>query len=244
VTCRMATLFLSLGVLTAALPLLAEEEFPHSFEVTTTERMKFAPGGTIRLNGSYGYLSVDGWDEPQVEITVIKSTDRFFEPRQQEEAKQRLDLIHVTTEHTSETELSITTTRPARHNTWAHLLPRTTTEGVTVDLQIHVPRDSRLNIRHDMGYVWVSDVTGEIDAASHTGDMIVMLPDPGPYSIDAKTHLGSITSDFTGSGIKQFVTGTKFIRTGEGPARRIHLRMGRGSITVKKSPPPEFASKN
>ena len=240
----LAVFFSGVGVLAAVLPLFAEEEFPHPFEVATTERVDFSAGGTIRLNGSYGYLSVDGWDEPRVEITVIKSTDHFFEPRQQEEAKQRLDLIHVTTERTSATELSITTSRPPRHNTWAHLLPRTKTEGVTVELRIHVPRDSRLAIHHDMGYVWVSDVTGEIEANSHTGDMIVMLPDPGPYSIDAKTHLGSVSSDFTGAGIKQFVTGTKFIRTGEGPARRVHLRMGRGSITIKQSPPPEFASKN
>jgi hypothetical protein len=242
--CRPAAVLAGLGVFSATLAWCAEEAFPHSFETTTTERTSFSPGGTIRLIGSYGYLSVDGWDQPQVEITVIKSTDNFFEPRQEEEAKRRLDLIHVTTEHTSATELSITTTRPPRHNTWAHLLPRTTTEGVTVDLQIHVPRDSRLVIHHDMGYLWVSDVTGEIEADSHTGDMIVMLPDPGPYSIDAKTHLGSVTSDFAGHGIKQFVFGTSFAHDAESTPRRVHLRMGRGSITIKQSPPPEFATKN
>lgn len=243
-TRRLAAIFLGLGVLGAALPLFAEEEFPHSFEVTTTERVNFAPGGTIRLNGSYGYLSVDGWDQPQVEITVIKSTDHFFEPRQEEEAKRRLDLIHVTADRHSETELVINTNRPSRRNTWAHLLPRTTTAGVTVELRINVPRDSRLSIHHDMGYVWVSDVTGEIEANSHTGDMIVMLPDPGPYSIDAKTHMGSVSSDFAGHGIKQLVVGTRFARAGEGASRRVYLRMGRGSITIKQSPPPEFASKN
>jgi len=235
-TRRLTALFWGLGVLAAALPLFAEDEFPHSFEVTTTERVSFSPGGTIRINGSYGYLSVDGWDEPQVEVTVIKSTNRFYEPGQQEEAKKRLDLIHVATERRSETELAITTTRPPRHNR-VPPLPRTTTAGVTVELRIHVPRDSKLVIHHDMGYVWVSDVTAEIEAHSHTGDMIVMLPTPGQYSIDAKTRLGSITSDYAGSGNHEFAIGERFAHAGEGPARRVYLRMGRGSITVKQSPP-------
>ena len=59
-----------------------------SFEVTSTERVNFLPGGTIRLNNSYGYLTVEGWDEPEVEITVTKSTDRFYEPEQKEKAEQ------------------------------------------------------------------------------------------------------------------------------------------------------------
>lgn len=200
--------------------------------------MNFAPGGTIRLNGSYGYLSVDGWDEPQIEITITTSTDRFYKPSQQEEAKRRLGLIRIVTERPSNTELSITTIRPSRNGNWAPPLPSTTKSGVTVEYQIHVPRDSRLVIHHDTGYVWVSDVTGDIEATSHTGDMIVMLPTPGLYSIDAKSRLGSIASDFAGAGLSQFVVGTRFSRTGEGPSRRVYLRMGRGSITVKQIPPP------
>jgi len=35
-------------------------------------------------------------------------------------------------------------------------------------------RDSRLIVHHDYGYVWVSDVAGDIEVDSHTGDMIVM----------------------------------------------------------------------
>jgi hypothetical protein len=67
--------------------------------------------------------------------------------------------------------------------------------------------------------------------------MIVMLPDPGPYSINARTVLGGISSDFTGHGHNRFVVGTGFTRGGEDAARRVFLRMGRGSITIKKGPP-------
>jgi hypothetical protein len=45
-----------------------------SFEAASTERANFLPGGTISVNSLYGYLTVEGWDEPEVEITVTKST--------------------------------------------------------------------------------------------------------------------------------------------------------------------------
>jgi hypothetical protein len=186
-TRKLAVVFFGLSLLGAALPLFAEEGFPQSFQVTSTEHVDFPPGGTIRLNDSYGYLSVEGWDERQVEITITKSTDRFYKPSQQEEAKRHLDLIHVVTERRSDTELSITTNRASRNGNFAPPLPPTTKAGVTVDYQIHVPRDSRLVIHHDTGYVLVSAVRGDIEATSHTGDMIVMLPASDPYSIDAET---------------------------------------------------------
>ena len=91
----LAVTFLGLSVLSTKLPLFAQQGAPQPFEAISIERVKFPPGGTIRLNGSYGYLSVDGWDEPNVEITIIKSTDRFYKPNQQEKAKRRMELIHV-----------------------------------------------------------------------------------------------------------------------------------------------------
>src|SRR5271157_1217742 len=69
-----------------------------SFEVTHTERVPFVPGGTVRLNFSYGYLTVEGWDAPAVEITVIKSTDSFYEPSQQQAAVQPFEQVRVVTE--------------------------------------------------------------------------------------------------------------------------------------------------
>jgi hypothetical protein len=246
---RPAEVLFGLCVLGAALPSpgadgLTENRPKESVEVITTERVNFLPGGTIRMDHSYGYLSVDGWDEPQVEVTIIKSTDRFYEPGRQEEAKRRLELIRVVTHRRSETELSIATTRASRHGNWAPPLPRTTKAGVTVEYRIRVPRDSRLVIQHDTGYVWVSDVTGDIEARSHTGDMIVMLPTPGQYSIDAKSRMGGITSDFAGAALGQFVVGTRFARAGEGASRRVFLRMGRGSITIKRIPPPWSPTNN
>ena len=206
-----------------------------SFEATSTERVPFAPGGTIRLKNSYGYLTVEGWDEPEVEITVIKSTDSLYEPSQQQLAERPFGEVRVVTERLSDKELAISTIIPARRR----LLPNAE-HGVTVEYRIRVPRDSRLIVHHDHGYVWVSDMTGDLDVRSHTGDMIVMLPEPGPYSIDARTRLGSVSSDLTGkslSRLSQFLVGSHFDYTSLAPKRRVYLRMGRGSITLKNGPP-------
>src|SRR6202051_1293094 len=138
--CKPAAVFLGLSLITTVLPSLAEEGSPQSLKVTSTERLNFPPNGTIRINSSYGYLSVDGWDEPQIEVTITKSTDRFYKLAQQEEAKRRLERIRVVTERRSETELSITTVLASRNGTWSPPLPPTTKAGVTVDYWLHVPR--------------------------------------------------------------------------------------------------------
>jgi hypothetical protein len=217
-----------------------------SFEATSTEHVNFLPGGAIRVDDSYGYLTVEGWDEPEVEIIVTKSTNRFLEPEQKEHAEKAFEQIHVAAERRSDKELVISTTLPDRHGFPYSILPsrqiiftmpKKTTLGVTVDCTVHVPRDSRLVVHQDHGYVWVSDVSGDIDVNSHTGDMIVLLPDPGPYSIDARTRLGSVSADFAGRGHKRFLVGTQLVHASQAPSHRILLRMGRGSITIKDGPP-------
>jgi len=250
---RKLAMVFALSVLGAALPLLAadgpETKGPkQSFEVTSTERVNFSPGGTIRLVDSYGYLTVEGWDEPEVEVTVTKSTDRFYGSENKQEAERRFDQVHVVTERKSDKEITISTILPARNPFFRSVLPLdriVLTKSlvpnnrcrVTVEYKVLVPRDSRLVVRHDTGYIWVSDVTGDIDVNSRTGDMIVMLPDTISYSVDARTRLGSVSSDAMGKGQYRFVAGNHFAYASQTPSRRVSLRMGCGSITIKRVPP-------
>lgn len=252
-TSRIAAVLFGLTAMATPLALSgadgAGEKGPkQSFAVTSTERVNFLPGGTIRFDHSYGYLTVEGWDEPEVEVTVTKSTNRFYEPEQKEKAEKRIEQVRVATERRSDQELATSTTLPARKGFFSSViplrrlivirsLPPSNERGVTVEYIVHVPRDSRLVAHHDNGYVWVSDVTGDIEVDSHTGDMIVMLTDPGAYAIDARTRVGSVSSDFTGKTISQFLLGTHFAYASQAASRRVRLRMGRGSITIKKGPP-------
>ena len=211
------------------------------FEVKSTERVNIQPGDVIRVENSYGNLTVEGWDEPEVEVTVTKTTDRFYEPGQKEEAARRFEQIRVTTERHSDKEVTILTTYPVRKNLFGSmkrvLIKRPDKLGVTVEYKILAPRDSKLIVRHDHGYIWVSDFTQDIDVSSHTGDMIMMLPDTGSYSIDARTRTGSVSSDLAGRAQNEFLVGSRFAYSAQNPTRRVHLRVGCGSITIKSSPP-------
>ena len=199
--------------------------------VVTDERVAFAPGGAIEVTGSVGELNVEGWDGPDVEITVTRSTFRTDTPREQDLAKRQLSAIQVTAERKSPTELSIHTAIPPR-GFWdrvAHRRP-----NVQLDYRIRVPRDSKLVLRHGSGGVLVYDVAGDIDASVGTGDIALQLPAAGAYSFDAQCGFGGVTSDFAGNYHMGRLVGERFAQSGPASAKQVHLRVGIGGITIQK----------
>ncbi len=211
------------------LPILAKVPL-ESVQVTKTEHVDFAPGGTIRVSGSMGQLDVEGWDRPEVEITFVKSTWRSGEAKEKEAGTRELKRFAVTMEKKSATELVISTSYPSRTFT----RPLRDKTDVDLDYHIKVPRDSHLVIRHDSGDVRLYDLTGEIDANSRAGDMLVLLPGSGHYSIDAKCHVGGVYSDFAGSHHSPYAVGEKFNEQAPAPASRVTLRVGVGGIQILK----------
>ena len=74
---RIAPLLLSAGAsLWAADPSLPAA--PQKVTVTHTETLSLPAGGTVRIEHSVGELGIEGWDRPDVEITVIKTTQDFY----------------------------------------------------------------------------------------------------------------------------------------------------------------------
>src|ERR1700722_4590898 len=230
-----------LGVI---VPSLHAEEFKQ-VQVTNTERVNFAPGGLIRLNNSYGDVTVEGWDRPEVDVTVVKSMP-FDDHREHPElGSQHLEAVNVITERRSDSELAISTTLPKRAH-FSPPLPHTTKGGVMLEYQIHVPRVSSLTIHHGAGSVTVSDVAGDIEATVGRGDIMLWLPPgwdaPGLYSIDAKTKLGRVSSELEGTTLSQFLIGQRFTRGNSPPAHRLRLRVGFGGITILGIKPESEAS--
>jgi hypothetical protein len=224
-------------------PLLSGDE-PASLpgELSRTERVSFAPGGTIRFNHSFGDLYVEGWDRPEVEMTLIKSIpkveldlikspeDSYKPPK---DAPERLEGVQFTTEHPSANELAIGTTIRS-HNFFRH--PFGGKGPVTVRYELRVPRDSRLIIHHGGGNVLVGNVTGGVEATNRNGDIVLMLPGPGPYSIDAKSKMGTVSCDFAGKAHVRHFVGEQFAGAAGNSPRRIFLRVGFGGITIKDVP--------
>jgi hypothetical protein len=203
--------------------LFAQDAIKQPGQVTTTDRVNFAPGGVIRLTTTSSNLFVEAWDRPEVEITTTKSSQRA----------KCLDDVHVATNRHSATELAVSTTVPSS-SFFARLFGRTC--GAKVEQHIQAPRDSKLVIHHGAGYVLVSRISGDIEASSRSGDIVLMLPDPGPYSIDAKSKFGSVSSDFVGTAHREKLIGEQFASAKPPQSRRIYLRIGFGGITIKEVP--------
>jgi hypothetical protein len=232
----------------AALPLFADENLKPPAQVASTEHFDFAPGGTVRITGSYGELYVESWDQPQVELTVTKSLPYDYDSTHPERSAQRLEGIRVVAKRPSPAELEISTALPHRHSFFSSPLSATTKGGVMLEYEIHVPRDARLVIHHGVGLVSVRDVIGDIEATCHRGDILLWLPSSGAYSIDAKNKFGKVSSDFAGASLSQLLVGQKFTDVNSRASQRLYLRTGFGGITLKpilqesKAKPPSPGS--
>lgn len=215
-----------------AAPVFGEVGNKKLVDVSNTQQVPFQPGGTIHVDHSYGELSVEGWDQPTVELTVIKTPDQLYGAKDQADAAKRVEAVKVTAERKSDTELEISTTLP-HYSRWTH--PFGPMAGVWMQYRLRVPRNSKLVIHHENGEVLVTGVTADIEATGHAGDIVVLLPETEKYSIDAKSKFGAVTSDFDGD-FRHGLTRSEYALTAPAPAHQIHLRMGRGGIEIKGSP--------
>ena len=166
-----------------------------------------------------GEVNVEGWDQPTVEIEVVRSAWS----NREDLTKARLNLIQVS-KKLEGNELTLTTSH--KRFTGAH-----------VDYRIRVPRNTKLVIHHGTGAVVVTGVDGDIDATTKTGDVLVQLDEPAKYQIDAFTKLGGIYSDFAGTiRRRRMGMGESLNPAAEGPgdARHISLHVTTGGITIQK----------
>lgn len=218
--------------LIATLPLLpAAESIQRPEQVSNTERFSFAPGGTIRFNNSFGDLYVEGWDQPRVEVTLIKFFEDYQPPK---DAAARLEAVEFTTEHPSGNELAIGTIIPP-HSFFRH--PFGGKGPVTVRYELRVPSDSHLVIHHAGGNILIGNITGSIEATDREGDIVLMLPAPGPYAIDARSKMGTVISDFDGKAHVRHFIGESFAGVDTNSPRKIFLRVGFGGITIQEVSP-------
>jgi hypothetical protein len=227
-TCKLAaSCIVMLAVATTHL-LPAAEPIQRPMQVTSTDHVSLAPGGTVRFDKSFGDLYVEGWDQPQVEMVLIKTFENYDPPKNPAE---RLEQVKFTTKQPSPNEVEIGTTIPSR-SFFRH--PFGGKGPVNVRYELRVPRDTHLVIHHGGGNILIGDVRGSIEATNREGDIVLMLPYPGPYSIDARSKMGTVTSDFDGKAHVRHFIGESFSGAGADSPRKIFLRVGFGGITIKE----------
>lgn len=220
------TLIAGLGFL-----LLANDEVPQKIRITKTEHAELPANGTVRLKNSTGELTIQGWDQPGIEIATTKSTRLAYPSAgvEREKASQMLDAVKVMVARQGD-ELVITTDFPHHQR----FLPRPSVGARDFDLDylIEVPRGVKLIVDHDSGEIHFDNVTGDIHATLIQGAITLRLPPNGEYAIDAKSKVGSVTSDFPGTTTRHFL-GHSFVQTSQAP-HSLSLRNGFGDIIILK----------
>lgn len=231
-TKKMA-LIVALGAMAAGPRLSADENLKPPAGSMSVQSSEFAPGGTLRVEGSYDDLYIEGWDRPRIEVLVTKFLPFEYDLANPQHGARNLETVGGVLERKSPGEMAITTTLPARKGLVSHLPFTSKTNHVRIEYHIHVPHNTKLVIHHDVGMVSVSDVSADIEATCHRGDIVLWLPASGAYSIDAKNKLGKVSSDFAGSSVARFLVGQQFTGANSSAAHRLYLRMGFGGITLK-----------
>jgi hypothetical protein len=229
-THRLAGFAFGLAALTLVRPVLADIAALQPVQIAKTETVKFAPGGTIRLNATSGYLTIEGWDQPEVEISVTRSMG--YDPGPAAEAVRGLDSVKVVTERHSDTELNISASRTRLHNRFTHSLG--IGREATVEYYVRVPRNSHLIVNHEGGFVSVTGVSGNMEIANRRGDVVLMLSDLAGYRIDAHTKVGVVTSDISGTTRRNRLVGENFSEGVAALPHHLSVHMGFGGIAIKQ----------
>jgi hypothetical protein len=197
----------------AALPLLGADA-PGPTRVSSTETIPFTGTGTLRLERSSGDVDIQGWDRPDIEIVFSRST---YNPK----VRPLLDGMHIKADR-HDSDVVISTIVP-KH------------KDVQLNYQIHAPRAMVLAIDHNKGDVYVTGVTGDIQARVRDGQITLRLPENGVYSIAAKSRTGKVFSDFGGTEKYTWLFGDNFAKP-ENAAKKLNLQIGFGDIVILKTP--------
>jgi hypothetical protein len=221
---------LPLIAIVLSLSLRADDRSKEVLGVTHTDRFHAPASGSIRLENAFGEVDIDGWERPEVEVTITRSTEHLVDSKQHAEAQRRLDSVQVTAKQNGN-GVVISTAYPAR-NVLLHPLSRRS--DIEITYRIKAPRDSKLIVDHKSGGLNVSGINGDIHATLINGQITLTLADGRPYALDAQSIIGDVYSDFDGRERRRQILGQEVMRPTTGPATNLYLRVRLGDIVIQK----------
>ena len=194
--------------------------------VTETHTFDLAADRTIHIQNAAGNIEIEGWDQPRVELTTVKTAEQ----------KKVMDQVKVTAEAGGNT-LNIST---SYHK--YPMIERPFRWTLNFDLEYHIkaPRNAALLIEEYAGEVNISGMTGNVHATDRNGDISLVLAD-APYSIDAQSKVGAVICDFAGHEKRNsLLFGQDFSGSAE-TAKKLYLRVGYGDVMIIKTRQPKLA---
>lgn len=215
--------------LVMVLPLPADDLSKERLSTTHMERFNVAAAGAIRLENSFGEVDIDGWDRPEVEVTVVRSIEHLYDAKNRAEAQRRLEGAQIRTKQDGN-DIVISTAYLPGNGT--HLLSRRSEIGISY--RIKAARASKLIIDHNSGGVNVSDISGDIHATVINGQITLALAAGGQYAINSQCKIGDVYSDFEGHYQRKHLLGKDFGRQGTVSATNLYLRVRFGDIIILK----------
>jgi hypothetical protein len=204
-------------------------EMKQYVRVTNTQHADVPAGGTVRIPNTRDELTIQGWDQPGVEITTIKSSKDELGAADREKATREMESIKIAAELKGN-ELQITTSLPKAGG----FLFLRSPHDFTLNYLVKVPRNVHL-IVEGSGEAHFEGVAGDIHANMHQGEITLRLPQDGQFGIDASARVGSVISDFPGDTKRRtWFLGHTFAG-GPQTARKLYLREGFGDILILKT---------
>jgi hypothetical protein len=184
--------------------------------VSNTQRLDFPPGGTLKVTKSFGVLTVEAWDRPDLEITTISSAQG----------------VRVAAERHGD-EVVVSTDLP-RHRAFS---------GFDLEYRIKAPRTAKLIAAHGSGEVNIDGLAGDIQVTLLQGEIMLHLPQEGRYNIDAQSRLGNVNSDFPGPEKRRWwLLGHRSVNKDAQSTHTLNLRVGFGDIVILKTRVPAKGS--
>lgn len=204
-----------------AIPLAAGDLSSQVVRVSETKTLDAAPAGTLHLENSRGTVNIEGWDQPRVEITVIKSTTGLF--RASDAARRLMEQAHIKSDRNGD-EILISTQ-----------IPRHDRGELKVQYDIKAPRDSKIVIDRGNGSVYVAGMAGDIDTTLRQGQLTLVLPENAEYSVDARAKLGDVYWEVDGQEQRHHFLGHSFTNGPATPTHKLYLRVCFGDIMIAKA---------
>ena len=222
---------IAVSSLAGAVPLAAAET-KSAVDVTRTATLPLAPGGTVRIDRTWGDVSVEVWDKPMVEVTVTAASKQAHTQDQAAEARTRLARFGFDAKAISPNEVVVTGVSPSA----SLLKPFGGKSGVAVHYAIRMPRTSSLVLRHEIGDVTVAGVQADVDVANDTGEVRLELPLGPDVAVETSSKVGDIelNAELRGKGQlrRRALVGHRFSYRPAAPDRQVTVRVGVGSITI------------
>jgi hypothetical protein len=208
-------------------------------QISKTRRLDSPAGGALRLVHSTGKVTIEGWDEPGVELTTTIQSLAGFVAADRDKERKELERVRVEATR-SGNELMIATSYP-HHRAFPYFEPLSVVTDFNMQYRIKVPRNANLAIQHDDGEVNIDGIAGNVQAKVRQGLIeLRIVAESVPPMIDAKSFVGTVNSDFDGTEKGQPLHfGHTFTEGAASAPQKLDLKIRYGDVVILKAHEPK-----